>query len=242
MNPAVLLTDVWVFEGRSVARAVCLCEQLVLELFINREPGRCVDSTGKELIIEIEEFKGPTEVWYSDDGERHIFIAGEPIGSGESYARNLATNATVVEIHGDCPSSPAVYTADREAVYGFAQLRATKLINKLSDIPFYAANQRVHCAGVAAVAEALVPDELKSRLPSNRKDEFGKYLISSTDWIPFNRICMDKEWQRCVGAVRFSDDNVVQLVLQNKSSKIVAPGAMIGAAAGSAVKTYCCIQ
>jgi hypothetical protein len=238
MNPTVLITDVWDFEGRSVARAVCLCEQLVLELCMNRERGRCVDSTGKELVIEIEEFKGDSEVWYSDDGGRHVFIAGRPIGSGESYARNLATNATVVEIHGVWPTSPAVYTADRDSTFRFMQLRATKLIRNLSDIPFYNANHIVHSTGAATIAAALVPDELKSRVRSNRKDEFGTCLISASDWIPFNRIRTDRDWRRCFGAVRFSGDDLADLIIQNDQSEII-PGTMIGSAVSSSIATYC---
>src|SRR5437870_2258688 len=112
MPESLLLTSMWEHEGQFVANAVRLGDGLASDVPTKRMHGifRCPSRAGlQEIAGSLEEFKGPTEVYYGDDGERIVCIAGRWLGSGLNGAYEMAANSVVMFVEPALSGGPWVF-------------------------------------------------------------------------------------------------------------------------------------
>ena len=239
MTETLLLTKMWEHEGRCASIALMLGEKLVCDLPSNRMQGRLVDSSSKSVSTEVEEFKGASDVWYTDDGKRHAYVAGSQLISGEEGAHLYAANASVVELYGSRLTTPCVFTTDENLQFSFLRSKVKKKAAFLSDLPFYRANSRRNSDDSFSLAQALVPSSLRSRIQRTTDDEFSSTRVRAEDWLPFNRIGSEGEWRACLGAIRWMNDEAseTELVISVGKSNVKS-GLWLACSVGAPEKSF----
>lgn len=198
-----LITDVWQVE----LRTACIA-QAIGAAHSEREPtnvvsGIAFDVAGNSTSLTIESFKSEsTEVFYSDELGRQVFVAGRPLGSGIGSLRLVAANATVLEIHGAVPFLPAVFSAESNCRLSFRRVKCNRLIGSLNESPFVKMDEMRIERQFDEWDKSFAKYLPSSRSRPFRRVETGEFLDGA--WIPFNRVKLTNQpsWKIELGFVQ----------------------------------------
>lgn len=237
MSENLLFTEFWEHESRRVGVGIRLGDEPFYSMRNFFLSGFLTSAGSEQVAVTIDQFKGESEVYYSEDG-RHVFTAGRPLGSGIGLSRNVAANAGVLELIG-CPrlDTPTVFSTKNDNIFVFSKLNLKVLITSLSESPFFRRYNSERERVAFATAQKLLPAELRQNV------QLGQCVvpdgeIANGSWISFNRFMphVESGWENGCGAFQVSGGDRQQVV--HGSDVPLSSGATVGiycAATGTVV-------
>lgn len=213
----MLFIEFWDNEGDRIGLGLVLGDSTHPEFPAIEIQGKFCYPNGESDFGSIQAYRGPSEVYYADDGERLVCIAGRPVRYGRPLALEDASNCNTFVIRRCLDCGLAVFTNEEDGsdpAYRFRDVKLKCSLFCINDSPYFLDAERhskIH-------HDLTMEDNKRWGLGLWQLAKEPQYRFEDGDWIAFNRIWRDRNWVESSGAFTYSQNGNSQIVISSNVS------------------------